>query len=278
MIFKEFIFQFYKKDELLHNRYIDEIIYFLSNMSKDKSSLISNHNLEIDFDIKDFFYYYKLVFEKNMPIEYITKKIKFLGIDFFIDKGVFIPRQDTEFIVDWILESDFIDKTINVLDLCCGSGVIANTIQYNKKTHNVYGIDSSYKAYKTSIDNAKFHGLTTKFFWRNIFRLKKEFLYNFDLIICNPPYIDKKYELDKSVKKYEPKKALYANDEGCEYYKRFILEIYPNLKLFAKIIFEIGFDQKDKLEKFLIDNKINNFYFLKDLNKNYRILVIDKDR
>lgn len=202
MTFKDLTNKFYKTDDLINNKLIDSIIFFISKLSQDKSSLIVNANIEIDFDLNDFLYYYKQVFVKKMPIEYIVKKIKFLGIVYNIDNGVFIPRNDTEFIVDWILESDFIENVHNVLDLCTGSGVIANTIKYYKKDLNVYGIDNSFSAIELAKDNAILYGLNTKFYWKNIFSLKQDFLFNFDLIICNPPYIDKMFPLDISVKKY----------------------------------------------------------------------------
>lgn len=276
MTFRDLTNKFYKHEDILNNKLIDSLIFYLSKLSQDKASLLINKDIEIDFELKDFLYFYKKVFIDLVPIEYITKKIKFLGITYNMEYKVFIPRSDTEFIVDWILESEFINRASNVLDLCTGSGVIANTIKYYKQDLNVYGIDNSFSAIELANDNAKLHGLNTKFFWKNIFSLKQDFLYNFNLIICNPPYIDKKYPLDKSVKKYEPKKALFAKDNGLEYYKRFVFEIFPKLNKNTKIIFEIGYDQKEKLEQFLTENSITNFFFLKDLNNNYRILVIDK--
>lgn len=276
MTFNDLTKELYIKDDLINNKLADELIFFLSKTVKDKPSLIANKNKEIDFDLNDYFYYRSEVFIKKTPIEYITKQTRFLGLTFNIDYGVFIPRNDTEFIVDWILESDFINDTNNVLDLCTGSGVIANTIKHYKPNLNVYGIDKSFKAIFTAKDNAKKYNLDVKFFWKNIFRLKKDFLLNFDLIICNPPYIDKNYPLEESVKKYEPKAALFAKDNGLEYYKRFVMEIYPNLANNCRIVFEIGFDQKEKLEEFLLSQNINDFMFLKDLNQNYRILYIQK--
>lgn len=275
MNFKEFTQKFYQS-EIIHNKIVDQLIYFLSTISKDKESLLANGFLEIDFKINDFLYYYDLVINHQKPIEYIVKEIVFLNLKYVIDEGVFIPRNETEFMVDWILESDFINEVNNVLDLCSGSGVIANTICKYKNSLNVYGVDICSKAVEVAKFNAKIYNLKTKFYLRDIFKLKKDFLISFDLIICNPPYIDENYKLPISVKKYEPKKALYAKDFGLQYYKRYIVEIFPLLKNHSKTIFEIGFDQKDKLAEFLVSQKITNFYFLKDLNQNYRILVIDK--
>lgn len=275
MTFKELTEQFYN-DDITNNKLIDQLIYFLSKTIKDKANLIVSKNIEIDFELDNFLYYYDLVFIKQKPIEYITKKVTFLGIDYSIDDGVFIPRNDTEFIVDWILESKILDNITNVLDLCTGSGVIANTLKFFNKNLNVYGCDKSLKAVSVSKYNSKLYELNNKFFWKDVFKLKKDFLINFELIVCNPPYIDKNFPLDISVKKYEPKLALYANDNGLLFYKRYISQIYPLLQKNTKTIFEIGFDQKDALEKYLLDQNINNFYFLKDLNKNFRILIIDK--
>ncbi|MDE5952532.1 MAG: hypothetical protein K2G48_00220, partial [Malacoplasma sp.] len=81
--------------------------------------------------------------------------------------------------------------------------------------------------------------------------------------------------VDESTKK-EPKTALYAKDNGYYFYFEFINKIFPILKKETTIIFEIGFNQKEKLESFLIEKKIENFKFLKDLDNNDRVLYIKK--
>lgn len=276
MTFKELINKFYKDNDNYHNLTVYEIVYYLSKIVKNRADLISCDSSLIDFDIKDFLKIYNKVFYKNYPIEYITNKFIFLGNDYFICKNVFIPRPETEFLVNYIIENNIILNKSNILDLCSGSGIIANSLAicYNDKF--ICGIEKNRVPFKVAKYNAKLKKLNTCFFHKDIFKLKNNFVSQFDVIICNPPYVDSRFEISKWVKK-EPKKAIFAKENGLYFYKRIIKDFYSYLKKDSILIFEIGYDQKESIQSFLKEQKINNFYFIKDMNKIDRILIIKKE-
>lgn len=276
MTFKELTNKFYKEDNNYHNLTVYEIIYYLSKKVKNRTDLISHDSSLIDFDVKEFLKIYNKVFYKNIPIEYITNRFTFLNQEYFICKGVFIPRPETEFLVNYIIENKLIENKNSVIDFCSGSGVIANSlaIQYN----NIYicGVEKNIIPFNVSKYNAKLKKIRTHFIKKDIFKLGKDFVSKFDVIICNPPYVSSSFNISKWVKK-EPKQALFAKDEGLYFYKKIINDYYRSFKIGTILIFEIGYDQKEKLESFLHELNINNFSFIKDINKIDRILIINKE-
>ncbi|WPL40310.1 peptide chain release factor N(5)-glutamine methyltransferase [Malacoplasma iowae] len=276
MTFKELVDKFYKEDNNYHNLTVYEIIYYLSKKVKNKTDLITNDSSLIDFDVKYFLNIYNKVFYKNVPIEYITNKFTFLNEEYFICKGVFIPRPETEFLVSTIIEKNILDNKNNILDLCSGSGVIANSlaIKYNDKY--ICGVEKKIIPFNVSKYNAKIKKLKTNFVRKDVFKLGNNFVSNFDAIVCNPPYVSNDFSISKWVKK-EPRNALFAKDEGLYFYKKIINDYYHSLKKNTILIFEIGYDQKEKLEEFLNSQNITSFYFIKDLNKIDRILIINKE-
>ncbi|MCF0217719.1 MAG: peptide chain release factor N(5)-glutamine methyltransferase [Malacoplasma sp.] len=257
---------------------LKELILFNSKIIKNSSDIFFEKDSEIDFDYQKINKQLNKVLIKNIPVAYITHSYSFFGLDFYINKGVFIPRQETEFILDWVLNQKHLQDKKYILDLCSGSGVLANTIAYikQKKDVAVIGVEKYLKPYLVAKKNQKRLQLKTKFIHCDMFKLNKTHYQKCDFIICNPPYIaygDK--FVDDSTKK-EPKNALYSGVKGTEFYERFLVEIYPILSDGVKIVFEIGFNQKEMLETFLNKNNFRNYSFLKDMNQNYRILFMEK--
>ncbi|MDE6894433.1 MAG: peptide chain release factor N(5)-glutamine methyltransferase [Malacoplasma sp.] len=236
---------------------IKELILYNSTIIKNNSDIFFESNTKIDFDYKKFTKQLSKVLVKNFPVQYITKKFSFFGVDYYINKKVFVPRMETEYMLDWVVTNKLLENKKYILDLCSGSGVLANTIAYIKKKKNVevIGVEKYFSPYKVALKNAKKHNLKTKFIKSDIFKLNKIHFEKCDFIICNPPYISyQDFDVDESTKK-EPKTALYAKDNGYYFYFEFINKIFPILKKETTIIFEIGFNQKEKLESFLIEKK-----------------------
>lgn len=259
-------------------RVINELILYNSKIVKNNSDIFFESNTKIDFDYNKFNKQLNKVIVKNYPVEYITKKFSFFGIDYYIDKKVFVPRMETEYMLDWVVTNKYLENKKYILDLCSGSGVLANTISYIKKNKNVkvIGVEKYFFPYIVALKNAKKHNLKTQFIKKDLFKLNKMHYEKCDFIICNPPYISYQDLLvDESTNK-EPKSALFAKEDGYYFYFEFINKIFPILKKETTIIFEIGFNQKEKLESFLINKKIENFKFLKDLDDNDRVLYIKK--
>ena len=207
---------------------------------------------------------------QGYPIQYIIKEKEFMGLNFYVEEGVLIPRADTEIIVEYILE--YIDKIypqeeIKVLDIGIGSGAIGLSIAYYKKNTFVYGVDISPEALKiASINRDRFKLENVKLLESDLFdKINKE--EKFHIIVSNPPYIptgdiDK---LQEEVKNYEPRIALDGGKEGMAFYRRIIPESREYLEEEGLLIFEIGYDQGKQVEAIMEQEGFKATKILKDL-------------
>lgn len=213
--------------------------------------------------------------EKRMPISKIFNNASFFGRDFFVDKNVLSPRQETEQVVEEaIKEIKKVAEKPRVLDLMTGSGAIATTLALETKAA-VFASDISKLALDVAKKNAKQNGAKVKFIESDIFKaFKKE---KFDVIVSNPPYIKSGeiLELDDEVKKYDPILALDGGEDGLYFYRE-IAEAAPAfLKDGGVLVLEIGFNQAESVKK-LLQKNFKNIRIKKDYGGNDRIVVTTK--
>ena len=156
--------------------------------------------------------------KKGLPLQYALGSWEFYSLPFKVGRGVLIPRQDTELVVDLLLEH-LSDKTNPlVFDLCAGSGAIGIAAKKNCPNARVVMVEKSIKAYKYLTKNIKLNEINALALCMDIKKLKpKE---KADIIVSNPPYITKKAmgELQKEVT-FEPEMALYGGEDGLDFYK-----------------------------------------------------------
>ncbi len=209
--------------------------------------------------------------EKGYPIQYLIGYVNFYGNKINVNEDVLIPRYETEYLIE---------KTINylkilninspkILDLCTGSGCIGLTMQKELNSQVIMS-DISRKALKVAKKNAKELSLNTIIIKSDLFKNIKE--KDFDLIISNPPYVMKDEQLPKELS-YEPKLALYADNNGT----KIIEEIIKESKKYVKDNFLIAIEINEKSEKQLTDivkQYYKYFYFEKDLCSKTRYLFI----
>ncbi len=216
-------------------------------------------------------------FLNGEPIQYILGETEFLGLDFYVDKRVLIPRQETEEVVTQAylraLEM-FGDHVINVADVCCGSGVMGITLAKKLKVRYLFMSDISSDAIEVAKKNAVRNDVIANFFVGNCLDEMVKKGAKVDLFVANPPYILNKEEVAKSVLDHEPHIALFA-DKDLTVYR----EIFKKLPLIKNkemlCVFEIGYDLKDKLEEIIQKTMRNVQYsFVKDINGKERILII----
>lgn len=262
-----------------HNKFvINELIFFYSQKVKNEIDLILNSESEIDFDFDKFITSFKKVYEDNYPVQYITSKCYFYNKEFIIKENVFIPRQETEFILDWIINNNLLEGVNKAIDLCSGSGAFTNSLALKYPHLMVCGIEKHDDPYKVSLLNKQKHNTNVNFIQEDIFNLSCDFIKDFDFIFCNPPYIDKEDVYIDISTKYEPKTALFADNKGYKYYFDILDKYWNCLKPNTKLVFEIGFNQE-----FVLNSKINKLtllkskVFVKDLDKNCRILFLKKE-
>ena len=265
------------KDKSINSAKLDSEILLASVIDKDRKYLILNNDQNIKE--KNLKHFQKLIKKRSFrePIAYLTNKKHFWNYKFFVTKDTLIPRPDTELIVEQILKLTKFKTKMKILDIGVGSGCILLTILKERKNFYGVGVDISKKCLNISKINAKNLKVDAraKFYKTDVDKFAQG---KYDLIVSNPPYINKlslKY-LEKDVVNFEPKLALDGGLDGLSEIRKVIKKSSELIKKNGKFILEIGFDQKNKVINLL---KKKGFYInsvLKDFAKNDRCIVSTK--
>ncbi|MDC8901164.1 peptide chain release factor N(5)-glutamine methyltransferase [Metamycoplasma hyosynoviae] len=217
------------------------------------------YNLKPEISSKE-----KKLLKRSCPVQKIIKHQIMQDVYLDLSYNVLIPRYETE---EVILECyKHIDKNSNVLDLGCGSGFIGLAIKKNINC-NVILIDNSIQAIKQTKKNAKLNQLQVNVIKSNWFsKIKKQ---QFDLIVSNPPYLAKSNAIYSPSLKWEPKKALFAKNNGFKHYETILHNAKNYLKSTGKLIFEIDPYIGQKILKLY-----PNITLKEDINKKIRIAIL----
>ena len=187
--------------------------------------------------------------EAHEPVQYIVGWAPFYGRRFHINEGVFIPRFETEILIERFLEALAEDRpkghTIEILDLCCGSGVIGLTVAAEVVRTRVTMIDISEAAVECSRHNARELKVESSV---NISRMDAleypplEWCGRFRYILANPPYIptDELDDLPRDVREGEPHEALTDGNDGLTFYRRWMKTLPPVTTPGGRLIVECG--------------------------------------
>ena len=173
------------------------------------------------------------------PVQYILKRGDFMGMRFYVDSRVLIPRQDTETLVEAVIIALQGKHEPRVLDLCTGSGAIGVSIGTLVPGAKVTLSDVSASALEVAKKNAHDLGVEVTLRHGDLFKaVGKE---KFDLIVSNPPYIrsSEMNELQLEVK-FEPALALDGGLDGLDFYRRIAEEAPAHLNAGGSIYFEVG--------------------------------------
>lgn len=247
-------------------------------LNKSKEYLMIHDNKEIEEGLNNLFLEKIERIKNNEPLQYVINKQEFMGLELYVDNNVLIPQPDTENLVEEvILIADNIRKSykkeLRILDMCTGSGAIAISLSKLIKKSLIYAADISPKALKIADENSSKHAANILFFESDLFKNISK-LYKFDIIVSNPPYIETEVinTLSEEVKK-EPQIALDGGIDGLDFYRQIIQDAKDYLNENGYLAFEIGYNQKQSVEKLFKDNGYKNIYSRKDLAGNDRIVV-----
>jgi len=213
---------------------------------------------------------------QNKPVQYITGETYFYNDKFLTPHGVFIPRPETELLVDCAAE--FLSKSkdnLKIIDFCTGSGCILLSIAKKFPNHEYIGLDKSELAIKTAKKNMESLGLkNVQFFNQDIFKFNQS---KADLLLCNPPYLAK-HEIDsleQSVRDYDPLSALTDFKNGTSFYKHLISNFNKLVKKNGIMLLEIPFSVvTDDIISINENFNVNKSLFYKDLEGKNRVIKI----
>jgi len=180
----------------------------------------------------------------NEPVAHILGRQEFFGLDFAITEDTLIPRGDSETIVQAALDSAGPDA--RVLDMGTGSGALLLAFLSERPAAKGMGIDISPTALAVAQGNSEALGLANRAEFRVASWLDDGWtddLGKFDLILCNPPYVEDDAELDPDVRNFEPASALFAGPEGLDDYRVVIPQLCKLLSPEGIAVLEIGWKQ-----------------------------------
>ena len=263
------------KSKKIDSYKIDTELLLSDSLNISRERLILNFNKIIGVENYENFLSKLDRRQKKEPVAYIVNKKEFWKNKFYINKDVLIPRPETEALVEETLKIIPYYQKKSLLEIGIGSGCIITSVLKERENCSATGIDCCKKAVKIAQINAKLHHI------ENRIKIFKTDVDNFnagkyDLILSNPPYIDKHQLKYLGVSEFEPLKALDGGLNGIEILKKVILKASQLLKINGKLIIEIGNNQKYKV-KDLLNN--NNFFvnkIIKDLSGHDRCIVSTK--
>lgn len=267
-----------KEQEALKQNLEKEAIkkLLIESCFKSYSNLIMNYNNEINS------HYFNIVdplinrYIKNKePIQYILGYAYFYNLKLKVNKDVLIPRPETEILVQKALDEINKNHYKSVIDIGTGSGAIAIAIKKNVDV-SVTAVDISSAALDVARENAKEYDLDIDFKLSDLFSNVKD---KYDVIVSNPPYIDKSdiNNIDEIVYLNEPHIALFSEDNGLYYYKEIINNLDNYLNKDGVAIMEIGYNQSEAINDYLKkQNKGYKIDVIKDYNNLDRVVVIRK--
>ncbi|WP_010246521.1 peptide chain release factor N(5)-glutamine methyltransferase [Acetivibrio cellulolyticus] len=208
------------------------------------------------------------------PLQYITGSQEFMSLDFIVSPDVLIPRQDTEILVESVIQFASGKGNIDILDVGTGSGCIAISLAYFIKNSRVTAVDISKGALEMARKNAQKCGVEDRitFIESNLFDNVTSG--DFDIIVSNPPYIPVQdiETLEKQVKDFEPRSALDGGCDGLDFYRRITKDSIRYLKPNGLLAFEVGYDQSQEVLKIMKDS-FDNLKIERDLAGIERVVM-----
>lgn len=278
MTIKEILIQYSKELENISDTPRLDVEMLLKKALGDVDSMYIRMYLDKQLTEEQEKYFLEMIKERlnERPIAYIIGNREFMGLDFFVQEGVLIPRPDTETLVEEIINICNNRTGLNILDIGTGSGAITISLaKYLDKSH-VISADISDIALEIASKNAISNNVYERidFIKSDVFsNVPKE--EKFDLIVSNPPYIRKADidGLDRQVKDFEPYNALEGGEDGLDFYRKITKESKAFLENKGILAYEVGHDQAQDVSQIMQENGFEGIYTKCDLQGFERVVI-----
>jgi release factor glutamine methyltransferase len=218
----------------------------------------------------------------NEPFQYVLGSVHFCGIELKTDARALIPRPETEELVAWVSEYYGSENSVNVLDVCSGSGCIALALKYAHADWEIQGVDVSREALDLSKENAQQLGVNVDFIESDALGesvLDFFELNSLDCVVSNPPYIpnSERKQMNQNVLDHEPELALFVDDEDPLVFYRQIAHLSMKLlKTQGTLFFELHENLSDQTIELMQTLGFVNIELRKDLQGKNRMLLLQK--
>lgn len=206
--------------------------------------------------------------KNGFPLQYILGEWEFYGLPFKVGNGVLIPRQDTETLVELVLDYAGEKRGMKIADLCSGSGCIAVAVEKNLDNPDVCAIENSPEAFQYLMENIRLNNSNVNAVQGDVLdKTLADSFESLDIVVSNPPYLTSKdMEQLQTEVSFEPQSALYGGSDGLLFYKNISRIWHDTLKSRGVLAFEIGIGQENDVKNILESNNFYNVSFKRDLN------------
>lgn len=273
MVIRELLTETAKTLENIENHMFEAHLILRSILKMSPMDLVLSHKKEVDADKAKAVRAAAKRRADGEPLQYILGTQEFMGIEFYVEKDVLIPRADTETLVETVL-THLAKKGASILDIGCGTGCVGLSIAHLNERVYLRGVDISASALALSRKNAEKLGLEQRAEFVAADILSEHLPGKYDVIVSNPPYIrtDVIPTLMDDVRLHEPHLALDGGADGLKFYRRIVSEAKTLLNENGFLAFEIGFDQGEAVSE-LMSESFADIKVIKDLAGNNRVVV-----
>lgn len=256
---------------------VDARLLAMDLLGWNTTKLLLNRDEKVADHIEESYMYLIAKRSQGIPLQYITKHQEFMGLDFYVDERVLIPRQDTETLVEILINLAKQKPIHKAIEIGVGSGCISVALAKSLKDVHITAIDicesALHVAQKNCLQNEVKGQITL--LQSNLFEKYEGEQASIDLIVSNPPYISKEEckELMIEVKGFEPLKALTDDADGLTFYKIITEKAGYYLKPEGVLAYEIGYNQADDVCKLLEINGFKDIEVFQDLAHRDRVVL-----
>lgn len=263
-----------KKSERLDAQ-IDAKLLMLYTLEYTDSQLLLNRQKQMPTKQLETYKNYILTRSKGIPLQHITHEQEFMGLNFYVNENVLIPRQDTESLIEKLLEKNQTAHFCTGIDIGTGTGCIGISLAHYITGLQMTLIDISDKALEVAKRNIKANHLEQVITTLNSDVLKEYKGEKVDLIVSNPPYIAKEDmdDLMIEVREHEPHLALTDEGDGLHFYRVISKEAKNYLKKGGLLAYEIGYNQGEAVTNILENENYEAIELFQDLAGNDRVII-----